>query len=504
MARGIPPWALALLVAAMLAAAAPASGAAQAQQAQQAGSEPQAQPQTQADLLAQVRGDVAALRESVHGFWACHGLDEPRFGGFRGTLSLDGAPTPPEEKGLVQQARHAWAFATYALHGHDEPPRHARCDARGGGAGRAEAPVAPAHGGGRHRGGPLPSSAAMACSAADFMIAHMLDRGTGLFVWNVTRDGARVVSPATVLYGQWFAIYALSQHAAAPFGAREAPELALATFTALDRAWHNASTGGWDELPSNSFPADAPRRAAARGGAAPELPRTLNVLLHGTEALVALHRATGDAAVLARLVEVVTILCTRLARRRGLLLEAYLPAPTPGHWAPDPASTVSYGHNLEAAWLLLDTIDHLQAVGALDDAAAMACRDAALAVGEAALAAGYDAVHGGVFEAGTPEGGPTSRVKVWWVQAESMLALWKLHELRGGSGGHLERLAQTARFVSAHLLDQGGAGEMLWQVEADGTSRVWGDADKDSKGNRWKASYHSGRAALFLEAWMRA
>ena len=41
------------------------------------------------------------------------------------------------------------------------------------------------------------------------------------------------------------------------------------------------------------------------------------------------------------------------------------------------------------------------------------------------------------------------------------------------------------------------------QVEADGTWLPTGNSDKDTLGNRWKASYHSSRAALFLRKWVQ-
>lgn len=55
------------------------------------------------------------------------------------------------------------------------------------------------------------------------------------------------------------------------FGTSAAKELALSTFKAADAKWHNSDTGGYNE-----------------GGK-----RTLNALMHGTEALIALHKATG-------------------------------------------------------------------------------------------------------------------------------------------------------------------------------------------------------------------
>ena len=93
------------------------------------------------------------------------------------------------------------------------------------------------------------------------------------------------------------------------------------------------------------------------------------------------------------------------------------------------------------------------------------------------------------------------QVKVWWVQAESMLALWKLHQYYGlgegaaaaaapaaavkGSGAdaaaggrlsYLRALAKTAAFVREHSTDAAGGGEMFWQVRQWGGLRggAWG------------------------------
>lgn len=41
------------------------------------------------------------------------------------------------------------------------------------------------------------------------------------------------------------------------------------------------------------------------------------------------------------------------------------------------------------------------------------------------------------------------------------------------------------------------------QVDADGSFRLTGDQQKDTKGNTYKASYHSSRAPLFLQRWVK-
>jgi hypothetical protein len=115
-------------------------------------------------------------------------------------------------------------------------------------------------------------------------------------------------------------------------------------------------------------------------------------------------------------------------------------------------------------------------------------------------------------------------VKVWWVQAESMLALWKLHQYYGlgegaagpaaagqgsradaAAGGrlrYLRVLAKTAAFVREHSTDTAGGGEMFWQVrmvnwgvwrEGGGEGRLASSADWERE-----SSNSSSRALLSL------
>eukprot|EP00878_Enallax_costatus_P015536 GHUV01016273.1.p1 GENE.GHUV01016273.1~~GHUV01016273.1.p1 ORF type:complete len:141 (+),score=36.69 GHUV01016273.1:176-598(+) len=127
-----------------------------------------------------------------------------------------------------------------------------------------------------------------------------------------------------------------------------------------------------------------------------------------------------------------------------------------------------------------------------------------MAVGKAALHCGYDSSNGGVFEDGLPGTGPRSTAKIWWVQAESMLALWKLYKHSKNDVQYLEKLAATVRFVAEHVNDK-HFGEWYWQVQKDGRfdARLYADPLRGTKGNKWKASYHNSRAVLFLEQWMK-
>jgi len=56
--------------------------------------------------------------------------------------------------------------------------------------------------------------------------------------------------------------------------------------------WHSPEYGGYTESAENGFPPESLVDTTTQSTASGQL-RTLNVILHGTEALTALHKATG-------------------------------------------------------------------------------------------------------------------------------------------------------------------------------------------------------------------
>jgi mannose/cellobiose epimerase-like protein (N-acyl-D-glucosamine 2-epimerase family) len=129
-------------------------------------------------------------------------------GGFHATLDRSGNPTAPEDKGLVQQARHLWMLSTW----------HERRD-------------------------PSPVIQALADEQYDFLAQHFLDAADGAFVLKVSRDCRRVVDGRKQLYAESFALYALST---SPSGPHDPPELlmlpVLAVVSTSSGSTH-ASTG---------------------------------------------------------------------------------------------------------------------------------------------------------------------------------------------------------------------------------------------------------------------
>lgn len=379
-----------------------------------------------ARLDAQARGLVA--------FWKTFGPDA-RHGGFHGTLGRDGKPKAPTDKGVIQQARHLWTFSLW----------YARRE-------------------------PTPEIRAVADHAYRFLIAQLRDPEDGEFFWKVSEQGA-VSDRKKLLYAQSFAIFALAQYARS-FNSAEALAHALACFRSIDRRAHDQTERGYDQSHEPAW-------------FSPGTQKETNTHIHLLEAFTELYRATGDALVRARLAELVELVSRRIVQPQGYAHKEFR-----RDFTPLGPALVSYGHDLETSWLLLEALD---ALGKSRDRVLV---EIAIRLGEHSAAAGFDARLGGYFEEGPLGAVATKREKLWWVQAEALAGLYRLYELTAAPE-QLTRLEQTLSFIETHQHDR-EFGEWYWGVLQDGSLGSRGDG----KGEEWKASYHGVRALVFTSDWI--
>ncbi len=384
-------------------------------------------------LLVDLERRLAVLAERTAEWWLQHGVD-PTNGGFHGTLTRDGRPTAPHEKGLIQQSRQLWAMSTW-------------------------------HG----RRAPTVAVEAAAASCYAFLLDHLRDQKDGEFFYMAGPAGG-VVDRKKKLYAEAFAIYGLSAYAS-EFGVQAAQQRALDCFASVDGRAHDPAHGGYDQT-------DDPLswiEGAAHG---------TNTHIHLMEAFTALYRLTNESVVHDRLSELVDVTVNHLLQPSDYVAVAF-----DRDWTPVGSPLVSYGHDIETVWLLMD------AARALDRAEEPAVRDAARRMGVHASERGYDSDAGGYYNEGVPGGEVTDPEKIWWVQFEALAGLWWLFRLTGDVV-HLSRLDRTLAWLEATWDPAGG--EWFYGLLPDGTPGPRGE----NKGEEWKTSYHNLRALVFTGDWI--
>ena len=201
--------------------------------------------------------------------------------------------------------------------------------------------------------------------------------------------------------------------------------------------------------------------------------------MHLMEALTTYQRVNPSPLALERLKELIDIE-TRLIFGAFGEISTNLFEPD---WTPvlkDPIARYSYGHDLENIWLAHE-----------------ACTVAGVPVQphlplfrrvfDTCLRLGFDHDAGGFYDSGLPGQPADKRNKVWWVQAESMVAALTMYDLTSDPQ-YFDVFEKTWRFVDTHVIDWQN-GEWFHTLPPDGTPR-------GPKAGEWKAGYHNGRAVL--------
>jgi len=391
-------------------------------------------------LLHQIETD---LRQNILPFWIEHVVD--RAGGtFLGALDNDLVPDRTVERGALLTTRILWTYAAAYREYRD------------------------------------PAYLAMTNHAYGDLRARFHDREHGGFYWSIAADGS-VLRDRKQIYGQAFAIYALSEcHLAT--GRREPLDLAIATFRLIEARAREQQHGGYLEAFGRTWePIEDMRLSVVDQND----PKSQNTLLHVMEAYTNLLRVWPDAGLRQALAQLVEIMLTRVVNPATGHLGLFFANDWTLH-----SDKISYGHDIEAAWLLTE------AAGVLGDPVRTArIQLLALKIADVTLAEGVDA-DGGIYNLGDPTG-IIDPVKEWWPQAEAVIGFLNAYKL-SREERFLAAALKTWSFIDKHLIDR-VHGEWFRGVTRDG--RV---IDTFEKVGFWKCPYHNGRMGLEAVRRLRA
>ena len=367
------------------------------------------------------------LLAEVLPFWERHGIDGDH-GGYVTHLGRDGAVAKAVEKSLVAQTRMVYSFAV-----------------------------------GAELGGPA-EWLNLARQGAVFVLQRFRDLEEDGWFWSLSPSG-EPRDAAKRTYGHAFAIYTFAEYGRI---AQDARALAAAEHT-----WSLVASRLWDADHGGAI------EACDRGWAPTDRGHTMGTHLHVVEALLALGEATGGSHYRPRVRQVCDLLVGPMVEAEHRCgLENFHP-----DWTRDDAKMsglANYGHNLEAAWLLL-RVDRAEQTPAY--------RETARAFLDYAVQFGLDTTHGGVFSHG-PLGQPaTVREKIWWVQTEALVA-FLLGYLVFEDRRYWEAFQNVAGFCFRCLHDR-EYGEWYHSTEEDGTPR------DTAKGSSWKSAYHVAQALAY-------
>ena len=384
------------------------------------------------ELKSQMHNELRSILD----YWVKNAIDEKN-GGFIGTIDYTETKQYNDPKGSVLNARILWAFsASYPITQNKE---HLQ----------------------------------MAERAFDYIARYFYDREHGGVFWSLNYDGTPK-DTKNQIYALAFTIYGLSEFYAAS-GNKEALKMAIALYEKIEEHSFDPVHKGYFEAFTRDWqPIDDLRLSDKDANEK----KTMNTHLHIVEAYANLYRVWKDEKlkqVTAGLLETIDkyFINTNSKHLRLFFNEEWV----------EKKDVVSYGHDIEAAWLLQWCAEAIENVNLT-----AIYKKHAIVLTEGALE-GLDN-DGGLWYELEMRNNQMIEEKHWWPQSELWIGLVNAWQLTGDKK-YLDLTQKNWAFVQQHILDKIN-GEWVWGVNKD-----YSPIEKDKAGF-WKCPYHNSRACIEL------
>ena len=387
------------------------------------------------DNLKQTMKDV--LEHNILSYWIDHVVDKEN-GGFYGRIDGDDQIHAQAEKGAVMNARILWAFSA------------------------------------AYRVLRNPAYLEAATRAKDYFLAHFVDKENGGVYWSVDYQG-NPLDTKKQTYAIGFAIYGFSEYARAT-GDAEVLEMAKRLYHDIETHAYDSENQGYIEALTCDWQPIADMRLSDKDENGS---RTVNTHLHIIEPYTNLYRVWKDAALEKSIRNLLDIFTDKLLNPETHHLDLFFDDKWQGK-----RNVESYGHDIEASWLLHET------ALVLDDKTVLQKMEQVIRRIADAADEGLRPDGSMVYEhwKDTDE---YDLQRQWWVQCENIIGHIDLYQYFGYEDS-LEKAIQCWNFVQKNLIDAKN-GEWHWAVLDDGSINL-----KDDKAGFWKCPYHNSRMCLEL------
>ena len=309
----------------------------------------------------------------------------------------------------------------------------------------------------------------MATRAHDYITSYFFDEKHGGTYWSLKSNGEPLDTKKQI-YSQAFFIYAMSTYYLAS-GDRESLDRAIELYRLVEAHSFDRVRGGYLEAFTRGWGEIADLRLSAKDA---NEKKTMNTHLHVLEAYTTLYRAWPDPELRQQLAALVKVFMERIVDPQTSHLNLFFDE----EWNCR-STIVSYGHDIEASWLLCEAAE---ALGVAESVSGLALRIASAA--HEGLAG-----DGSLFYEKDDAAGHFDRDRHWWVQAEAVVGFLNAWQLSGYSGW-LELASDALDYILQNISDPVN-GEWHWSIRADGTINL-----DDDKAGFWKCPYHNTRMCL--------
>ncbi|AOW17806.1 N-acylglucosamine 2-epimerase [Polaribacter vadi] len=277
------------------------------------------------------------------------------------------------------------------------------------------------------------------------------------------------------VYAQSFTIYALSEYYLFSKN-EEAKTWAIELFNQLEKYAKDTKNEGYFEAFNEDWSPIEDMRLSDKDMNAS---KTMNTHLHVLEAYTSLLKIYDNNELKASLKMLVKVFLEKFLNTKNHY-ELFFD----DHWNLL-SNTVSYGHDIEAAWLVID------AAKLIDDPELLhQSEEVAVKVADTFLLEAIDK-EGAVINEKNLTTNHIDTDRHWWPQVEALIGLKYANDLKSDEK-YISSSLKIWDFTKNNLIDYKN-GEWFFRVDDKGI--VYEDEDKVSM---WKAPYHTSRACIIL------
>ncbi|HZJ60474.1 MAG TPA: AGE family epimerase/isomerase [Chitinophagaceae bacterium] len=387
------------------------------------------------EKLAEYKKELEMELREILSWWIQKTIDEDH-GGFVGKIDHENTTCREAAKGSVLNSRILWAFSSAYNLTKDREYRE------------------------------------VAERAFHYIAEHFIDKEFGGVYWSVDFKG-KPLDTKKQIYALAFCVYGLSEYYRASNN-ENAKKIAVYIYNDILTHSYDEKFGGYIEALTREWKQAADLRLSEKDA---NEKKSMNTHLHLLEAFASLYGIWKDRSLEQRIVEIIRIFLDHIVdSKTGHLILFFDEA-----WKPK-SNIISYGHDIEAAWLIQEAAALIGDDFLLDEV-----KTRSVQIAQAA-AKGLDG-DGGLWYEYDVSQQQLTREKHSWSQAETMIGFFSTWQVTGDEK-FLKRSLQSWEFVKEYMLDR-TLGEWYWGVNADHSPMK-----EREKVGMWKCPYHNSRACI--------
>ncbi len=372
------------------------------------------------------------LTNNILPFWI-EKMQDTEHGGFYGCIDGNEILHPKANKGAVLNARILWTFsAAYRILKKEEYLKIAE-------------------------------------RAFHYIKDYFIDQTHGGVYWELDYWG-NPVNTKKQTYAQGFALYGFSEFYRATANP-EALAMAKEFFFLLEKCF-DPKLGGYLEAYTHDWQPIEDVRLSDKDA---NEKKTMNTHLHVLEPYTNLCRIWDDEQLKDAQRKLIHIFTDKILDSKTNHLNLFFDE----EWNVK-STAISYGHDIEAAWLLYEAAEVLG-----DKQLTDRIKTLSLKIADAA-SEGLQTDGSLIYE---KDGNHTDLERHWWVQAEAVVGYMYAHKI-SDNADYKEKAKQVWTYIQQSIIDKSN-GEWHWSRLADGSINT-----RDNKAGFWKCPYHNGRMCM--------